>query len=98
MVKYDYEKLWVAMKNIVGMNAQYNRNMCDIYSSCNLEKQPPEHLLNSYYIWTEATELMCALEEQNKTEVPDTDNEDKMQIVEPTQEDEDNVELNEEYE
>ena len=92
MVKYDYEKLWTAMKNIVNMNAQYNRNMCDIYSSCNLEKKPPEHIVDAYYAWAEAAELMNSLEEQNEVKEPDTSDE------EPTQEDEDNVELNEEYE
>lgn len=92
MVKYDYEKLWVAMKNIVGMNAQYNRNMCDIYSSCNLEKKPPEHIVNAYYAWADAAELMNSLEEQNKIEVEDNStDEDKEDRVE-------NIELNEEYE
>ena len=98
MVKLDYEKLWNAMRDIVSMNVQYNRNLCNIYSSCNTEKKPPEHALNAFYVWAEAEEIMSSLEDQIKNETPDTDDEDKMQIVEPTQEDEDNVELNEEYE
>ena len=98
MVKYDYEKLWIAMKNIVNMNTQYHRNMFDIYSQCNTDKKPPENIASNYYAWAEAAELMNNLEEQNKIEVKDEENQDSIEVVEPTEEDEENVELNEEYE